>query len=531
MSKENFVKSAAILSISGFIVKLLGAVFQIPLINLIGTEGIGYYQPAYNIYNLLLTVSLAGFPTAIAKLVSERRALKNYEGAYQVYKVSRWGLLIIGIGSSIFVLFFASKIMSFLGYPGSYYSMLALVPALFVVPILSSYRGFFQGTQNMMPIALSQIVEQIFRVSVGLSLAYMLVNVGLKEAAAGATFGASIGGISALLLIYIMFLFNRKNIRKEIETSSQNKKEITSEIIKEILYIAIPITIGASIGPLMSLADSYLVSSRLSVIGYTNVQIADMFGQLSGTAQTLINFPQVFSTAVAMSLVPAITEAYTKKQSNRLNITSNVGIRLALIIGLPCGVGLGLLSEPIIALLFSSLGPEKHVSAGALLQIMSISVIFLSLIQAFTAMLQSVDKQFLPVKNLMVGLIVKVILSYFLISMPSINIRGAAISTTGAYLTILILNWVDVNNKTSIKINLPKLIIKPVFATLIMAVTVWVSFKVGTPIIGQKLSTLASILFGVIVYVISLFVTGAITSEDLDMIPKGDKLKKFVRKK
>ena len=220
-----------------------------------------------------------------------------------------------------------------------------------------------------------------------------------------------------------------------------------------------------------------------------------------------------------------------KKQRNRLNSTSNVGIRLALVIGLPCGVGLCLLSEPIIALLFSSLGPQKHASAGALLQIMSISVIFLSVIQAFTAMLQSVDKQFLPVKNLIVGLIVKVILSYFLISMPLINIRGAAISTTGAYLTILILNWIDINNKTTIQINLPKLIIKPVFATLIMAVTVWTSFRICTPIVGQKLSTLVSILFAIIVYVISLFITGAITSEDLDMIPKGDKLKKFVRKK
>jgi stage V sporulation protein B len=531
MSRESFVKSAAILSISGFIVKILGAVFQIPLINLIGTEGIGYYQPAYNIYNLLLTVSLAGFPTAIAKLVSERRALNNFEGAYQVYKVSRWGLLIIGLISSIFVLFFASKIMNFLGYPGSYYSMVALVPALFVVPILSSYRGFFQGTQNMMPIALSQIVEQIFRVFVGLYLAYMLVNIGLREAAAGATFGASIGAMSALILIYIMFLVNRKNLRKEIETSSHNKKEVTSEIVKEILYIAIPITIGASIGPLMSLMDSYLVSSRLSVIGYSDVQIADLFGQLSGTAQTLINFPQVFSTAVAMSLVPAITDAYTKKQKNRLNSTSNVGIRLALVIGLPCGIGLCLLSEPIIALLFSSLGPEKHASAGALLQIMSISVIFLSVIQAFTAMLQSVDKQFLPVKNLIVGLIVKIILSYLLISMPLINIRGAAFSTTGAYLIILILNWVDVNTKTSIKINFSRLIIKPIISTSIMAIAVWISFKVATPIIGQKLSTLASISFGGIVYVFSLFATGAITSEDLDLIPKGDKLKKFVRKK
>jgi len=531
MSKESFIKSAAILSLAGFIVKILGAIYRIPLTNLIGTEGIGYYQPAYNIYNLLLVVSLSGFPTAIAKLVSEKRALKNFEGAYQIYKVSRWGLFIIGLVSSIFVFVFARQLVTFLGYPGSYYSMLALVPALFAVPLLSSYRGFFQGNQNMTPIALSQIIEQIFRVLTGLFLAYTFINVGLEEAAAGATFGASVGGIAALILISLMFLLSRKNIRQEIESSPNNKTENTWDIVKKLLSIAVPITIGASIAPLMGLVDSYLVSSRLSAIGYTSVQIADMFGELSGTAQTLINFPQVFSTAVAMSLVPAITDAFTKKQYSKLNATSNAGVRLSLIIGLPCGIGLYMLAEPIIALLYSSLGPEKHASAGALLEILAISVIFLTLVQAFTAILQSINKQFHPVKNLGIGLVVKIILSYILISMPSINIKGAAISTTAAYLIVAILNWYDINYNTPVKINMIKIAAKPLLSSAILAVVVWLSFKLCKTVINsQGLSTLISIAIGVIAYVISLFLTGAITSEDLALIPKGEKLKKFVRK-
>ena len=436
MSKESFVKSAAILSIAGFIVKILGAIYRVPLTNLIGTEGIGYYQPAYNIYNLLLTVSLAGFPTAIAKMVSERRALGDYQGAYQVYKVSRWGLFIIGLLSSIFIFLFARQLVTFLGYPGSYYSMLALVPALFAVPLLSSYRGFFQGTQNMMPIALSQIVEQLFRISIGYFLAYKLVDIGLEKAAAGATFGASVGGIAALILIAAIFMTDKKDIRREIETSTLNREENAWNIVKNLLYIAIPITIGASIAPLMGVFDSYFVSSRLSFLGYTTEQITDLYGQLSGTAQTLINFPQVFSTAVAMSLVPAITEAYAKHNNNKLNLTSNTGVRLSLIIGLPCGIGMYMLATPIIALLYSSLGPEKHATSGGLLEVLSIGVIFLTVVQAFTAILQSVDKPFHPVKNLALGLVVKIILSYVLIGMPSINIKGAAISSTGAYLAV-----------------------------------------------------------------------------------------------
>lgn len=530
MSKENFIKGAAILSVAGLLVKVLGAIYRIPLTNLIGTEGIGYYQPAYNIYNLLLVVSLSGFPTAIAKLVSERRALQNYEGAYQVYKVSRWGLFIIGIVSSLLVLIFARQLVSLIGFPGAYYSMLALVPALFTVPLLSAYRGFFQGTQNMTPIALSQLIEQVFRVAVGLYLAYAFVGKGLEEAAAGATFGASAGGVAALILIYLMFFFSRRSIKDEIKTSSHNKTEPVWDIVKSLLYIAIPITIGASIAPLMGIMDSYIVSNRLTAIGYNNTQIADMFGELSGTAQTLINFPQVFSTAVAMSLVPAITDAFTKKQIPRLNVTANAGVKMSLIIGLPCGIGLFMLAEPIIALLYASIGPEKHATSGALLEILAIGVIFLTLVQAFTAILQSINKQFHPVKNLVAGLVVKVILSYILIGMPAINIKGAAISTTISYLVVALLNWYDINN-TKIKINLIQISARPLLSAAIMAAATGVSFRLIKSVLGsQNLATLGAIAIAAVVYSISLFVTGAITKEDLELIPKGEKLARFVRK-
>lgn len=530
MSKENFIKGAAILGIAGLIVKVLGAIYRIPLTNLIGTEGIGYYQPAYNIYNLLLVVSLSGFPTAIAKMVSEKRALQNYEGAYQVYKVSRWGLFIIGLVSSLGVLAFARSLVSFIGYPGAYYSMIALVPALFAVPLLSAYRGFFQGTQNMTPIALSQLIEQVFRVSVGLYLAYAFVGKGLEEAAGGATFGASVGGVAALILIYLMFFLSKKSIKEEIKLSSHNKTEPVWDIVKNLLYIAIPITIGASIAPLMGIMDSYIVSSRLSAIGYTELQYTDMFGELSGTAQTLINFPQVFSTAVAMSLVPAITDAFTKKQVQRLNVTANAGVKMSMIIGLPCGIGLFMLAEPVIALLYASLGPEKHASSGALLEILAIGVIFLTLVQSFTAILQSVNKQFHPVKNLAAGLVVKIILSYILIGMPSINIKGAAISTTIAYLVVALLNWRDIN-KTKIKINLINVTARPLLSSAAMALATGVSFRVLKSILGsQSLATLGAIAIAVVVYAVCLFLTGAITKEDLELIPKGEKLTRFVRK-
>jgi stage V sporulation protein B len=231
-----------------------------------------------------------------------------------------------------------------------------------------------------------------------------------------------------------------------------------------------------------------------------------------------------------MSLVPSITEAFTKKQVKRLNETANAGVKMSLIIGLPCGIGLFMLAEPIIALLYPSIGPAKHASSGALLEIMSIGVIFLTLVQAFTAILQSVNKQFHPVKNLALGLVVKVFLSYMLIGIPEINIKGAAISTTVAYLFVALFNWYDIN-KTKIRINLIKVSSRTLLSTAVMAVTVWVSFRFIILSAGsQNLATLGSITMAVIVYAICLFVTGAITKEDLELIPKGEKLSRFVRK-
>ncbi len=203
---------------------------------------------------------------------------------------------------------------------------------------------------------------------------------------------------------------------------------------------------------------------------------------------------------------------------------------MSLIIGLPCGIGLFMLAEPVIALLYASIGPEKHASSGALLEILSIGVIFLTMVQAFTAILQSINKQFHPVKNLAIGLVVKVILSYILIGIPSVNIRGAAISTTVSYLVVAGLNLVDIN-KTKIKINLVQISSRTLLSSAAMALATAVSFMVLKSVLrSQNLAVLGSIAIAAVVYGICLLLTGAITKEDLELIPKGEKLARFVRK-
>lgn len=300
--------------------------------------------------------------------------------------------------------------------------------------------------------------------------------------------------------------------------------------MKRLLTIAVPITLGASIVPLMGLIDAKLVSMRLLQIGYTVKEATDMYGQLSGTAQTFINFPQVFSIAIAMSLVPSISEAFTVKDIENLNHTASLGIRTSLIIGLPSAFGLYILSEPIIALFYPALGTDKHVSVGQLLAILAVSVVFLTLVQSLTAILQAVEKQRLPVKNLAIGAVVKIVLTYILVGMPTLNVKGAALSTIAAYLTAAVLNYIDLNKYTDINVSILKVTVRPFIASAIMGSIVFGVYTMGFGILGMKLAALISILVGIAVYAIALPVTGTITGKDMELLPKGEKIYTIMKK-
>lgn len=530
MSGNKFLKGAAVLGTAGLIVKIIGAIYRIPLTNLIGTEGIGYFQPAYQVYNLLLVISLAGFPTAVARLVSEKIALDNPQGAHQIFRLSMRVILVVSVVSSLTVLLFAKNIAEAIGYPGTYYSLLGLVPALLIVPVMSVYRGYFQGMQNMMPTALSQVLEQLIRFVVGLSLAYMLARTSLQQAAGGASFGASAGGLAGFIFILFIYARHRKSIHEKIENATNNTEEESGKVLKKLLAIAIPITLGASIVPFMGLIDAKLVSMRLAQIGYSVIEATDLYGQLSGTAQTFINFPQVFSIAIAMSLVPSISNAYTRRDKEALDQTTDLGMRTSLIIGLPSAFGLYILAEPIIKLFYPALGPDKHKSVGQLLAILAISVVFLTVVQSLTAILQAVDKQRIPVKNLAMGAIVKIVLTYMLVGIPSLNVKGAALSTIAAYLTAAALNYWDINKYTEVKVRLFKIAIRPLIASSIMGVVVYAVYHGGAGIIGVKLAALLAILGGVVVYFVALPITGTINKEDMDLLPKGEKLYKLMNK-
>ncbi len=529
MAKKSFFKGAVILGIAGVIVKIFGAFFRIPLANIIGDTGMGYYQTAYPIYVLLLTLSTAGIPTAIARLVSERTTEGNHREAYRIFKLSFGLLLGLGVATSLLLFLGAPCIVNLMeGEPQAVYSMRAIAPALLFVPMMAAFRGYFQGLQDMTPTAVSQVIEQVFRVACGLSLALLLLPYGVKFAAAGASSGAAIGGIFGLMGILILFFRKKKGIREKREASAAGESEPAKTILARIIIIAVPVTIGAAIMPIMTNIDLAIVVRRLVDAGYTSAQANSLYGQLSGFATPLINLPQVMTQAIAMSLVPAIAAAHRDGDMGFLRYNTSFGIRTAMLIGMPCAVGLMVLSEPIMLLLYPA-QKASAVNAAGCLFILAFGTIFLALVQTLTGILQGIGKQLVPVASLAVGAVAKVIITYILTGVPSINVKGAAIGTAAAYLVASALNLVAVKRYTGCKPDRALTYIKPACSSAAMGAAVWLVYHLASGILGNAGSTLLSVFCGVVVYgVLILFLKG-ITPEEIQMLPKGEKIVKILR--
>jgi len=395
--------------------------------------------------------------------------------------------------------------------------------------MMAAFRGYFQGMQRMNLTAISQSVEQFFRVVCGLSLAYYFLGVGLKYSAGGAAFGATAGAVAGLICVLIIYFKNRKGLLSEIERTKREKIESTGSIILKIIIIAVPITIGASIMPIMNFIDTGMVVRILTASGFESDVAKGMYGQLSGMVGPLINFPQVLTQAVAMSLVPAISIAHRNGDSAFMLENIKLGLRFSIIVGLPCAFGLITLAEQIMVMLYP-LQRESAVSAAECLVIMGAGVIFLATVQTLTGVLQGIGKQLIPVRNLAIGAGVKLIISYELIQTPGIDVKGAALGTVAAFMIASTLNMMAVGKYTAVKIDLVTTYLKPGFAAITMAGVVWITYKGLHIFLGNTLSTLISIVVGCIVYFYMVFVFKAVTKEELAKLPKGNKLISIVNK-
>ncbi|MDD3919603.1 MAG: polysaccharide biosynthesis protein [Eubacteriales bacterium] len=532
MEKKSFVKGAAILAVAGLLVKLIGAVYRIPLNNIVGVEGMRYYDIVYRYYAGLLVISSSGLPTAISKMVSERVTLGDYKGAKQVFRTAL--LLLTGIGIVTFALmFFGADALASISYTEASYaevakqalSFRALAPSLFFVSVMCAYRGYLQGMQQMTGTAVSQVMEQIGKLAVGFICAMKMLPMGPEYGAMGALIGVSASELLALIVIYLFYMRRKRGLDRQVEKSLYTKKQLTfGQVTKKLFGIAIPVTIGASIMPITGVIDSMLIIRNLEGLGFSVDAAGEAYSLLYSYVTPIINMPAVLTVALAMSLVPAISAYMAKRDGKGVRRAAKTGMKLALMIGTPCSVGLFVLAKPILGMLYGTLTETQLVIASELMQTACIGVIFLSLVQTLTGVIQGLGKPVIPVVNLVFGGVLKVVTLTILMKQPNINIQGAAVSTVVCYASAAILDVIYLIRRTHMRVHIWDIFGKPIVSSVVMGGVVYGVSLLLQGHLDATVVTLLSVFLGVAAYGALVIALRMLGPSDIAFIPGGNKL-------
>lgn len=525
--KTSFVKQAAILAMASILVRILGFFYRLPLTDMLGDEGNGIYSAGFYLYNFFLVMSSAGLPAAISKIVSEKISLGEYRNVKKTFMISLIIAIFVGLLFSLIMFFSAKTFCNLIGSPKSYYTILTLSPTVLIVSVMSVFRGYFQGLGTNIPTALSQVIEQIFNAIFSIYLAYLLVPFSLSLGAAGGTAGTGIGAMAGFIYIFVIFLKKRKSINKKFYLRAHIYRiESNKEVAIKIVKTAIPIIAGTAIFSMTNLIDMQMVNNRLASSGvFSESEITALYGQLTGKYVTLTTLPVSISTALAISVLPSIASSIVQKEYKFVRKKIDITLRITMILSIPAAVGMGVLSDQLLQLLFPS-----HLDGGVLLRWGSLSIIFLALCQILTGILQGIGKVKTPAKNAFLGSLLKIPINYYLISIPNINVLGAVISTTICYIFASIFNFIALKKSIKISPDYKGIFFKPTIASIVMGVACYFSYKFIFYIFkNNSIATLIAIFISIIIYGIVLALIRGFREDDLVLIPTGNKIIKLLK--
>ncbi len=525
--KQNYLHGAAILAAGVVIIKILGAIYKIPMGNILGDEGFGYFNTAYNVYNVLLTIATAGFPVALARMISAANALGRPAQAKRTMNVALVTFAGLGLVGSLLMAAFPTELAVFMELPEASQSIAAVAPSVFLCCLLATYRGFCQGQGNMIPTTVGQILEVLAKVAVGISLSLFLTMRGksLPVASAGAIFGVVVG--SAVALAYMIF-YKKKNY-PEKGIAYTDTPDSSFSIFKEILRIGIPITLGASVMSVFTLIDNKLVLYQLQNAAGFSYDEAKILNGVYAKAMTLYNLPAAFITPLTISVVPSIAALVAGKKHAECCHVGESSIRISAIIAMPMGIGLAVLSYPIMNILY----PNSHESGAKLLMYMGLAAIFVCLTLISNAVLQAHGNEKYPVISMIVGGFVKIGVNWILVGNPSINIVGAPIGTLSCYVVMCVLNYIFMCRSMEQRPSIKRMLLRPAISSLVMGAAAWGVYGLAAKLLGEgwlrmALAMVCGVGVAVVVYVVLIIVTRAVTLEDMKLIPKGEKLARLL---
>ena len=525
--KQSFLQGVAVLTAATIIVKLLGFIYKVPLQNILQERGFGYFNTAYDVYNVLLMISTTGLPVAVSRMISQAQALENYAQIRKVYSTSMKVFLTIGVVGTLIMLVFSRQLSVMVTTnENSWAAIAALSPCVLLICIVSAHRGFFQGQSNMTPTSISQVYEAMIRVVFGLGGAWLLLKKtgSLVYAAAGGIFGVTMGCIVAV--IYLRIQFGKSN---QILQRGGGEAKSTRATMKELLAIAVPITLGSAGLQIINLFDTMIYMRRLTGALAWSSDAADTAKGIYNFCQTIFNLPCSLVTPITISIIPTVTAALTVKNLSGARHTEESAVRTMALITMPCAVGLAVLAEPIIRLLASNYGAESLTTATPILMYLGIAVIFNSTVLLFNAIMQAHGDVTTPVVNMLIGGIVKVIVNYILVGIPALNIVGAAIGTVICYLTITILDLIAMRKTVTTRPVIFRNIIRPGLAALLMGAATILSYRVLARLVSSNtVACLGALVIAVIAYAILVLALQCITYEDCMLFPKGEKIAKIL---
>ena len=449
---KSFVKGAVILMIFGLVSKVVGAVYRLPLTSIITAEGMGLYQLVFPIYTLMLTISSSGLPSSISKLISENLAKRKYKQADKILKISFVLLVSFSVVCAALVVVLSEIFAKVQGNENAAICYLGIAPAIVFVGLISGFRGYFQGQENMMPSAASGFIEQFVKLFAGLFFARKFMSKSIAYAVFGAMLGITLSEFVAFLYLLITFIIYRKKHKNEYDKSEivfSNKMAL-----RAVVSTSFFITLGGLVMPLGMMIDSVIIINVLQSSGYSVASSTVLFGLQSGTVGSIVNMPVVISLALATAILPRVSAKWASGDYVGMSDDASKAILFAVMLALPASFGCMGLAEPIIKLLYrSSLSPEQLAVAVKLLEVASITIFYLALVQVTAGILQGIGLVWVPLVSLSVGMVTKIVLDLVLVRILSVGILGAEVASGVCYLLALLINLSILKAKKVIKLS------------------------------------------------------------------------------
>lgn len=503
-----------LLAASTFLCKIIGLFFKIPIINIVGIDGMAYFSSAYNIYMLLNSIAAAGLPVALSILVAKNRAQGKSENIRKVFRSALTVFLLLGATGTLLLYFGAEPYSNFIGIEPSAASVKAIAPTLLFICISGAIRGYFQGHEIMLPTALSQLMESLGKLVLGVGFALYAVKLGMdsSHAAAAAVVGLSAGVfLSSVYLAVRLLLFSRKT--NSISATEDSVKDSNKKILYDLFVIALPITLSSCVTSLTSLADTALITNRLVYGGFSSDAAVTLYSSYTNLAIPLFNLPPALITAIGVSLIPALTSAITRNAEDESKRIFTSAVKLCNVFAIPAAAGIAVFAKPILLAIYPS-EAEACNFAAPLLSILSAAIVFSCLTTVCNATLQAYMKPALPIVSMAAGALVKIAVEYILVG-SDIGIYGAPVSTVACTLTILVMDLIFIAIYTPQRVELFSLL--KIFAATALSVGLSaILFKLLLNCGASGLLTLAiAIVTAVCLYIVSALLFGVVNYADL----------------